>query len=122
MKKEQREVYVELAQVMNASLCTFCKYGSWQMEGCCEGYNECQHPVEALSWEYVHEESLEPGSDCYGFKANMGVDLVADIAGAIISEGYDEWFYRRYSPESVTVYGRSYDRGVEVSSKVRIVT
>jgi len=120
MNKEERLVYIALTEEMKGSLCTFCKYGDWYADGCCEGHNECQHPIEALSSENRNAEELEPGDDCYGFRPNISVSLATDLVGAIISQGFDEWFYRRFSRKSVTVYGRSYDRGVETTGKVRI--
>lgn len=120
MKKEQRLVYLELTDIMGASLCTVCKYSRWINEDCYGGYSECQHPIEGLSWEHIHEEMLEPGGDCYGFRPNMKVRLAADLVGAVLSQGYNEWFYRKYSPTSVTVYGRHWQQGAENAGKVRI--
>jgi hypothetical protein len=118
MEKKVRLVYSELAKEVNASLCTFCRYGEWYADGCCEGHSECQHPLE---YRFPHsEEMLEPSMDCWGFRPGISVSLVADLVGAIVSQGYDGWFYRIYSPKSVTVYGRRFDQGVERSGKVRI--
>ncbi len=120
MKKEARLVYLELSSEIKGTLCTFCHYSSWQGDGCSEGYNECHHPIEALSWENTNEDTLEPGSDCYGFRPNLPIHLVTEIAGAILSQGFDEWMYRRFSPTSVTVYGRHWQQGKENAATVRI--
>jgi hypothetical protein len=120
MRRDQRQIYIELAKEINASLCTFCSYGEWEAEDCCSGYNICNHPIDALSTENRCEEMLEPGSDCYGFHPDMPVALIADIVGAALVEGWQEWAFRRYAPRQVTVYGRSFKNGVETSSKVRI--
>lgn len=120
MKAEARVVFVALSGVMDATLCLFCKYGSWNAEGCCEGYSECQHPIEALSWENVHEETLEPGGDCYGFRPHLSVTLAADLVGAILVSGFDEWSFKQFSKTSATVYGRSYKGGVISDGKIRI--
>lgn len=120
MNKEDRLVYVALAEQVHASICSFCRYGEWYQDGCCEGHNECQHPIVALSYENKNEDILEPGGDCYGFRSAIPTSVTADLVGAILSQGYDDWFYRRFSRSSVTVYGRSYDRGIETSGKVRI--
>lgn len=120
MKKDERLVYIALSEEINGTLCSFCKYGKWYSNGCCEGHNECQHPIDELSYELKNEDMLYPGSDCYGFRTNISVNLAADLVGAIISQGFDAWFYRRFSPTSVTIYGRSYDKGIETSGKVRI--
>lgn len=118
MKKEARLVYKELSEEIRASLCTFCKHSEWESDGCCEGYSICQHPLE-YRFPFF-EEMLEPGSDCWGFRPNVTVSLAADIAGAILSQGFNEWFYRKYSPTSASVYGRHWQQGIENAGKVRI--
>ena len=120
MKKEQRLVYRELTETMGASLCNACKYSKWISDGCCEGDHECQHPVERLSFENLNEKMLEPGGDCYGFRPDISVSLLADVTGVIISQGFSEWFFRHFSKTSVTVYGRNYKGNVITEGKVRI--
>jgi hypothetical protein len=118
MKKEQRDIYINLGDEIDAPLCTFCRYAEFVSDGCCEGYAECHHPIEALSYQAIHEEDVEPGTDCFGFKAGLSVQLVADLVGEILTQGYREWFYRKYSPKSVTVYGTKPYTGE--TGKVRI--
>lgn len=120
MKKEDRTAYISLSEAINAVLCTFCTYADYQWEGCCEGWAECKHPIETLSYQGIHEEGLEPGCDCYAFRPSLPLDVSADLAGAILAEGYHEWFYRKFSRRSVTVYGRCFSRDGETSGKVRI--
>lgn len=48
----------------------------------------------------------------------MPIYLIADIVGAIISQGWEQWFYRKYSPKSVSVYGM--ETGEMKSGKVKI--
>lgn len=121
MKKEARIIYRELASEINAPLCTFCKYAGWIREGCCEGYAECSHPIDRLSYINWCEDSLEPEGDCYGFRPNLSIALIADIVGAIISQGYNGgWFYRVYSPTSATVYGQWYNKEGLKTGKIRI--
>ena len=120
MRKEQRSVYKELAKEIGGSLCTFCNYGDYISEGCCEGWSECQHPIENLSYENKYEDTLEPGGDCYGFRPNMSVRLVTDLTGIILSLGHVDWFYRKYSKESLTVYWQGFAEKRETSGKVRI--
>ena len=120
MKKEQRVIYRTLTNEMGASLCTACKYSSWISDGCCEGYNECEHPVEALSWELKNEDMLESGGDCYGFKPDMTVTLLADLVGAILSKGHIDWTFRRYSKDSLTVYWQDFADKKGASGKLRI--
>jgi len=120
MKKEERAVYVALGETINATLCTFCHYGDFHFDGCCEGYAECQHPIEELSYQGIHQEDCEPGDDCYAFRPSLPVDVAADLTGAILEQDWDEWFYRKFSRRSVTVYGRHWQQGVENTGKVRI--
>ena len=120
MKKDIRKVYKELAYEVNGSLCTFCKYADWQSEGCCEGYAECNHPIEKLSYQFINQEDMPPSEDCWGFKSNMNITLAADITGVVLSQKFDLWFYRKYSKTSATVYGQNYDKGQQIEGKVRI--
>jgi hypothetical protein len=117
MKKEERLVYLELAKEVNAQLCTFCRYGEGESEGCCEGYCYCVHPIDKLA---DSENMISPGDDCWGFKPDMTVSLLADLVGAIVSQGWEEWAFIRYGPESLTVFGRYQEQGQESSGKVRI--
>lgn len=115
MKKEQRLVYLVLAEAVNCQLCGFCRYGQYERTGCCEGYPYCNHPIDKLG-----DQEMEPGQDCWGFSPSISITLLADLAGAILSQGYMEWAYKRYSRTAGTVYGRFYQNGEERSGKVRI--
>ena len=120
MKKEQRQIYIELGTEIDASLCTFCKYANFVNDGCCEGYAECEHPIENLSYQARCDEDLPPDTDCWGFNPSLSVSLVADIVGAVLATGWDEWAYIKYSRKSLTVYGRQWQQGKENAGKVRI--
>jgi len=120
MKKEQRQVYIELATEIDASLCTYCHYASWVADGCCEGHAECKHPIDSLSYQERFDEDLSPDTDCWGFNPNLSVNLAADMVGAVLAAGWDEWAYIKYSPKSLTVYGRHWQQGKENAGKVRI--
>jgi len=115
MKKEQRLIYLELSNEIECQLCIFCKYPSWERDGCCEGYPMCEHPLWRVS-ENIGED-ICPGDDCWGFYPSHPVQTCADIVGAIISQDYQDWAVRPYSKTAVTVYGRS---GNDETSKVRI--
>lgn len=115
MNKRQRAVYLELATEIRAQLCTFCKYSEFESDGCCAGWNYCTHPIDKLA-----EMDLGPGCDCWGFRPGMSLPVIADIVGAIISQGYNEWGIRIYSPAKLTVFGRKYVGREEFTSKVRI--
>ncbi len=117
MKKHERLVYLELTKEIAANLCMVCKYGEYESEGCCEGYGYCVHPIEVLSFE---DRIINPGDDCWGFCSNMSVHLLAELAGAVLSQGYTEWAFIRYSRNQLTVFGRRFNEGREFSGKVRI--
>lgn len=114
MKRDQRRVYVALANEINCQPCLFCRYANFVSEGCCDGYSECSHP---LYYRFGYEFVPEPCDDCWGFRPCCPIDVCADIAGAIISQNYDEWGVKSYSRTAVTVYGRDSDGN---GSKVRI--
>lgn len=115
MKKSEREVYLNLSSEVHATLCTFCKYSESVSEGCCEGYMECQHPIDKL---HDTETMLEPNIDCWGFKHSLTLDVIVDIVASILSQNYDQWAFRTYSKKAITVYGKSFDD--KFSGKVRI--
>lgn len=118
MKKDQRLVYITLAEEIGCPLCFFCKNGENEAEGCCEGYTYCVHPIEKLCEQ--SEDGLAPGVDCWGFYPDMPVTLLVDFVGAILSQEFEEWGYIRYSREAITIYGRHYNKGQEVTGKVRL--
>ena len=76
----------------------------------------CEHPIQTIV-DREEESPLGPGDDCWGFQPYYPVSVCADIAGAILSQNYDEWAVRPYSRTAVTVYGRDPERN---ESKVRI--
>lgn len=118
MKGEEREIYLNLTEEINAQLCSFCQFHEYEDYGCCEGCNECLHPLEILK---DHSEDMKPGTDCWGFRPDMSLELLIDIVSAVISQKYnDGWSFIKYSDTAVTVYGRGYSNGKTFSSKVRI--
>lgn len=103
MKATQRVVYLELSNGVNATLCTFCKHAAWSGY-CADGKEcECEHPLEdklpAADWE------VEPGQDCWGYRPCLPVVDIADIAGLVLSNGFDEWSWGRDNGKLI-VYGR----------------
>ena len=87
MTKEQRVVYKELADVVDYSLCSFCESAEPHGSPCCGDMAiECHHPLyERLP---AYEEWLEPGSDCWGFRPEHPIDLIADFVGIILAKGW----------------------------------
>ena len=95
MKAEDRKIFLELTEASNATLCLVCKYADFCGGGSIcdggDGYYECNHPIESLSFMNTWEEELEPGTDCYGFYPRTKVDTLVELASVIIENGIDEW-------------------------------
>jgi hypothetical protein len=105
MNKVEREIYLILSDECGMQLCGFCKYA--QCAGsCCDDGMECHHPLHDKSGFPWENEDPEPGSDCWGFKPELTVEQAADICGAVISSGFDQWFFRRFKDGTIKVYGR----------------
>ena len=88
MKKEKRLVYIELASEIEADLCCFCKYGKSMG---CECGTECTHPIDRQRQILRRDDDIQ--SDCWGFRPEMEVSLMADICGIILANGWVEWTY-----------------------------
>lgn len=124
MKKDQRLVYLELTNEINCQICTFCKYAEYESEGCCEGYSVCTHTLRERVIKFgSYDEEPEPGEDCFLFRPDLSASMVADIVGAILSQGFnDGWGIRFYSKTAYTIYGRGFNSETreEYSGKVRV--
>ena len=96
MKANKRKLFVELTELSGAGLCLACKYayyvggGSSVCDGG-EGYYECHHPIDNLSFMNTWEEELEPGTDCYGFYPRIDIDTLTEFASTIITNGINQW-------------------------------
>ena len=90
MKKAQREIYQILANEVDYSICTFCKYE--ESYGSCCDYDvdlECHHPLFEKSWAF--EEQVENAAnlgDCWGFRPRHPVSFVADVIGTVLEKGW----------------------------------
>lgn len=84
MKRDQRLPYVELANEICWTLCSFCRYADWQGCGCDDGWMECKHPVPAISDPVGNGPGPEPGDDCWGFRAALNVSDMADVVGLVL--------------------------------------
>lgn len=98
MKAEQRVVYLELVKLCEATLCTFCKAGDWAGGGdslCSsdDGYYECQHALsERFGSPYDDPRMPEDSNDdCWGFRPQLPVAIIADIVGIILAFGWVRW-------------------------------
>ena len=101
MKKEKRQVYVELTKLrlppLNepiawtnvawasgfTCLCLFCKYALWRGADCESFYPECRHPLNVKERTFYFEEAPGwiPGQDCWGFQSAYPLEVVADYIG-----------------------------------------
>lgn len=89
MKKEQRQVFIELASIFEWDLCGFCRYSKNDGDSVCsDSCSWCESPIEAITkkWEYATPAF---GEDCWGFSPMLNVTDTADVIGTILSEGYD---------------------------------
>ena len=83
MKKQAREVYIELTAEVDFSICAFCKYAECYGSYCDGGGElECHHPIGYRLPAY--DEDLTPNEDCWGFRPSHPVSLIADIIGIIL--------------------------------------
>ena len=92
MKREARAVYLELANEVNASLCTFC---NCHRPPSCGGEGYCNHPFVPANERY-------PGHDCWGFRPKVKVPDMADIAGIVLAKGWLSWRYTLGEPIKVS--------------------
>ncbi|MGA2160185.1 MAG: hypothetical protein ABSG90_13350 [Dehalococcoidia bacterium] len=90
MKKEERLPYLILTEVHygkhdlgNATLCSFCKYGQWEGDSCCEGYYECMHPVGEIREKCAEKFQDNPGNgvDCWAFRPLYSQEDCVDMVG-----------------------------------------
>ena len=103
MKAAERDVYITLADVINWTLCGFCKFSEGSA---CEGEGSCQHPLEIVADDVSSDLMMDgPGGDCWGYRPVLPVADIADIVGIILSEG---WVVASYEPSKtgpIRVYG-----------------
>lgn len=90
MKKEQRRVYVELADLVDYNLCSFCKYSECLggESPCDTGEPYCVHPLEYRLDGQWGCYGMAPGDDCWGFRPAHSVDFFADVVGIILQKGW----------------------------------
>lgn len=91
MKKDQREIYQILANEVDWTICSFCKYA--QSTGCCcDDELECHHPLNTVycSWaiEKCVDNAMQMG-DCWLFRPGHSIDFIADIVGIVLAKGWD---------------------------------
>lgn len=80
MKKTEREIYIILANEVDYSLCSFCKFS--EVIYC--GTVGCKHPLS----DRLPEEVYEPGTDCWGFRPEYDIPTAADLVGIILANGW----------------------------------
>ena len=99
MKKDRRNVYLELAKEINASLCCFCRHGepcdcgSSLCDESDDGYYLCNHPIEKLSYANINELDCMPGDDCYGFTPSLTKPVFLELISILVSNKFTRWLY-----------------------------
>jgi len=91
VKKTEREIYIEIASIIDWNLCGFCRHSRNNGDSVC-GESECwcEHPLEAVTDMWNYDGGIAPPSnDCWGFAPVLSVRNTADIVGVILAEGYD---------------------------------
>ena len=81
---DKRIAYLALANEADCELCCFCKFVQFEGNGSvCYGYSypECHHK---LAYWLPGADDMYPGNDCWGFRPDEPIDVVADIVGIII--------------------------------------
>lgn len=81
MTKQDRVVYLALAEAAEMEICSFCRFNS---SSACEDYSICEHPLPSVS---EHENWWQ--SDCWAFRPAHPVDVIADIVGLILVNGWE---------------------------------
>ena len=108
MKKQNREIFLTLAGVIDWNLCGFCRYSRSDGSACSEDSSiECESPIEVISERFHDGGGPEsPSDDCWGFNPVVGVAAVADIVGTMLAEGLDprktQWY--KYPDEKGKIY------------------
>ncbi len=110
MNAQQRRPYLAVIGLIDGGqLCTFCRFSEYVNGGSSpcmgEGYCECRHPIDQLSWQYRHEEDLPPRVDCWGFRPGFNMDVIADIVGMIIGGGWDNWGFTHFPNTGKIIVG-----------------
>ena len=103
MKGTDREIYLIIAGEIDSSLCVACRFSSGG--DCCTG-SFCEHPLSDRIGFPCEDMDLEINEDCWGFRPALSVEHLSDIAGFVLSNGWDEWFWRVYQDGTIKVYGR----------------
>lgn len=80
MKKEQREIYLDILRIGGLGLCNACKFAGFSGSWCCAEL-ECEHPLPAINGNGIGQDPWDVwnGSDCWGFRPSKGYTL-SDIA------------------------------------------
>lgn len=95
MKKARRLVYIELAGLVDADLCTFCRFHE---SGGCDCPGNCKHPLSnRMSFPRLAEDPC-PGDDCWAFRPHLALSLIVDIIGIVLTQHWVTWAYWMETP------------------------
>jgi len=112
MKREQRQIYLELGDIIGGGLDSFCKYAVHCSNGsiCDEGetwLDECKHPLKykfGFDSGFFDDTCECPMTDCWGFKPKYTVSDIADIVGIILANDWGSYGWQENNGQ-IEVYG-----------------
>ena len=81
MKKQEREVYVELTNAGGHIICSLCKFA--KSYGC-DNMPGCEHPLQSVRDIGDTYYGIEPGQDCWGFRPEYDRETCVDMVGCWI--------------------------------------
>lgn len=92
MNKDQRQVYLELAKVVDWDICSFCKFNYPDAYGgspCDSGESSCHHPLNKFVSFPFFDDCPESGADCWAFRPQHDISFCADIVGILLEKDWE---------------------------------
>lgn len=82
MKKEQRAIWQQLANIPNertSGLCSWCKFSKWSGSACCDDVDmKYTHPIDKIA---EHAWDVWGGDDCWAFRPLCTFESFVDAVG-----------------------------------------
>lgn len=99
MKKNERYIYHQLADLKFWGLCNFCRYSVFTGSACDDGDLECHcgiYDIEEVSYD------VWAGDDCWMFKPRYKLEDIVDMVGLWLQgNSVDMSNCKDYTPEKV---------------------
>lgn len=113
MKKEQRQIYIEVTGLVDWSICAFCKYHVSNGSPCYDPESDCESKIDYVL-ENIFPNMGGKGCDCWAFKPNLPLPDIIDIVGIILAKNFDtdKVFYMVgfEDKKDIKVYGLEYGK------------